>query len=201
MWLKLSYSTSFLLLSTQNRKTSVFIKITPLRIVFSSLFSIFDMWWNTVSRVSHPQTREGVFHLLSHRRAFSFIFIVRPTQRCLGMGWNALFSFFFYLPKWLLTRLKKFTENALWKIRFLSGDFFLATRKPHSCWVSLKNDFGNRSFRFELKLFNCTKIPFISTIVWAWTEKNILGEYSSFFELRTWNYLHLNRINLYRNDR
>ena len=166
----------------------MFIKITPLRIVFSSLFSIFDMWWNTVSRVSHPQTREGVFHLLSHRRAFSFIFIVRPTQRCLGMGWNALFSFF-YLPKWLLTRLKKFTENALWKIRFLSGDFFfgnenalwktrflsgdffLATRKPHSCWVSLKNDFGNRSFRFELKLFNCTKIPFISTIVWAWTEK------------------------------
>ena len=57
-----------------------------------------------------------------------------------------------------------------------------------------------KSFRYELKLFNCTKIPFISSIVSAWTEKNILGEYSSFFKLRTWNYLHLDRINLYRND-
>ena len=167
----------------------MFIKITPLRIVFSSLFSIFDMWRNTVSRVSHPQTREGVFHLLSHRRAFSFIFIVRPTQRCLGMGWNALFSFFLS-SQMIINSLKEIhrkclvedtisewwffffgNENALWKTRFLSGDFFLTTRKPHSCWVSLKNDFGNRSFRFELKLFNCTKIPFISTIVWAWTEK------------------------------
>ena len=155
MWLKLSYSTSFLLLSTQNRKTSVVIKITPLRIVFSSLFSIFDMWWNTVSLVSHPQTREGVFHLLSHRRALSFIFIVRPTQRCLGMGWNALFSFFFfYLPKWLLTRLKKFTENALWKIRFLSGDFFFwATKMPcgrYDFWVVIF--FGNKKTTFMLSV-------------------------------------------------
>ena len=30
--------------------------------------------------------------------------------------------------------------------------------------------------------------------------KNILGEYSSFFKPSMWNYLHLNRINLYRND-
>ena len=170
MWLKLSYSTSFLLLSTQNRKTSVVIKITPLRIVFSSLFSIFDMWWNTVSLVSHPQTREGVFHLLSHRRAFSFIFIVRPTQRCLGMGWNALFSFFLS-SQMIINSLKEIHRKCLVEDTISEWWFFLATRKPHSCWVSLKNDFGNRSFRFELKLFNCTKIPFISTIVWAWTEK------------------------------
>ena len=30
--------------------------------------------------------------------------------------------------------------------------------------------------------------------------KNILGEYSSFFKPSTWNYLHLDGINLYRND-
>ena len=164
MWLKLPYSTSFLLLSTQNRKTSVFIKITPLRIVFSSLFSIFDMWWNTVSRVSHPQTREGVFHLLSHRRAFSFIFIVRPTQRCLGMGWNALFSFF-YLPKWLLTRLKKFTENALWKIRFLSGDFFFWQRK---CLV--EDTISEWWFFFGNK-----KTTFVLSVVKEWLWKPVIS--------------------------
>ena len=32
-------------------KTSKFVKNTPLRIVFSTLFSVLDMWWNTVSRV------------------------------------------------------------------------------------------------------------------------------------------------------
>ena len=31
--------------------------------------------------------------------------------------------------------------------------------------------------------------------------KNILGEYSSFFKPNTWNYLHVNYKNLYRNDR
>ena len=31
-------------------------------------------------------------------------------------------------------------------------------------------------------------------------KKNILGEYSSFFKLGKWNYLQLDRINLYRND-
>ena len=32
-------------------------------------------------------------------------------------------------------------------------------------------------------------------------KKNILGEYSSFFRSSTWNYLQLDRVNLYRNDR
>ena len=32
-------------------KTSKFVKNTPLRVVFSTFFSVFDMWWNTVSRV------------------------------------------------------------------------------------------------------------------------------------------------------
>ena len=31
-------------------------------------------------------------------------------------------------------------------------------------------------------------------------EKNILGEYSSFFKPSTWNYLYLEGISLYRND-
>ena len=32
-------------------------------------------------------------------------------------------------------------------------------------------------------------------------QENILGEYSSFFKPSTWNHLHLEGINLYRNDR
>ena len=32
-------------------KTLKFVTNTPLRVVFSTLFSVFDMWWNTVSRV------------------------------------------------------------------------------------------------------------------------------------------------------
>ena len=168
MWLKLSCCiSSSSVLSPQNRNTSMFIKIFPLRILFSSLFSIFEMWWNTVSRNSQAQTREGVFHLLSHP--------------------------------------KKHLWNALWKIRFLNSVFFWQQENHFhdECRNRMSLETGRldaKSFRYELKLFNCTKIPFISSIVSAWTEKNILGEYSSFFKLRTWNYLHLDRINLYRND-
>ena len=38
-------------------KTSKFVKNTPLRVVFSTLFSVFDMWWNTVSRVWYITSR------------------------------------------------------------------------------------------------------------------------------------------------
>ena len=129
--LKLSCSTSFLLLSPQNRNTSMFIKITPLHIVFSSLFSIFDMWWNTVSRLSHPQIREGMFHLLSHRRAFSFLFIAQPTQRWLDMGWNALFSFFYLqVPKWLLT-LREIHRKCLVEDTISEWWFFFLQHENH----------------------------------------------------------------------
>ena len=61
--------------------------------------------------------------------------------------------------------------------------------------------FRNRSFRYELKLWNCTKISFtVFKYSLRVNKKNILGEYSSFFKPSTWNYLHLDWINSYRND-
>ena len=61
--------------------------------------------------------------------------------------------------------------------------------------------FRNRSFRYELKLWDCTKISFtVFTYSLRVNKKNILGEYSSFFKPSTWNYLHLDWINSYRND-
>ena len=61
--------------------------------------------------------------------------------------------------------------------------------------------FRNRWFGYELKLWNCTKISFtVFKYSLRVNKKNILGEYSSFFKPSTWNYLHLDWINSYRND-
>ena len=76
----------------------------------------------------------------------------------------------------------------------------------------------NRSFRYELKQWNYTKISLTLSNVCAPTrnilgeysshfkysllvnEKNILSDYHSFFEPRAWNFLHLDWINVYHND-
>ena len=54
-----------------------------------------------------------------------------------------------------------------------------------------------KSFRYELKQWNYTKISITSSKVCNWTRKTFcLSEYSSFFKPSTWNYWHLQGIKL-----
>ena len=62
----------------------------------------------------------------------------------------------------------------------------------------------SKSFRYKLKQWNWSKLHekfdhFRNSL--RVNKKTILGEYSSFFKPSTWNYLHLNRIILYRSHR
>ena len=152
-------------------------------------------------------TRRSVSFIESPKSFFFHIYC--PTDaKMFRYGMERSFLFF-YLPKWLLNLKeihRKFCEVPCARYDFWIAIFFWQqenhTHDECRKRMSLETDrFDAKSFRYELKLFNCPKIPFISSIVWASTEKNISGECSSFFKLRTWYYLHLDRLNLYRNDR
>ena len=70
-----------------------------------------------------------------------------------------------------------------------------------SWWECHDVSFRYKSFRgYKLKQWNCTKILFTSSIVCEGTKKKHFGWISSFFTPSTWNYLHLDWINLNRKD-
>ena len=74
---------------------------------------------------------------------------------------------------------------------FLSENLKEFLTEPRNVW-------GNLSFWYELKWWNCTKILITASMVCVWTRKNILGGYSSFFKPKVWNYLRFDWINLCR---
>ena len=58
---------------------------------------------------------------------------------------------------------------------------------------------GNRSFRYELKWWNCTKILITASIVCVWTRKIFwVVILHSLYKPKAWNYLQFDWINLYR---
>ena len=62
-------------------------------------------------------------------------------------------------------------------------------------------DFDTESFQFApeaMKLHK--KFDLFKYTEFARGQESIWGEYSSFFKPSTWNYLHLDQVNMYRND-
>ena len=59
-------------------KTLKFVKNTPLRIVFSTVLSVFDMWWNTVSRVWYNYYTKKLDAL-----KVSIVIIIKMCKLCL----------------------------------------------------------------------------------------------------------------------
>ena len=121
--------------------------------IFISLLYIWYVKKHGVPCFTSANTRRSVSFIESPKSFFVHIYC--PTDaKMFRYGMERSFLFFFYLPKWLLTRLKKFTENALWKIRFLSGDFFFWQRKclvedTISEWWFF---FGNKKTTFMLSV-------------------------------------------------
>ena len=94
--------------------------------IFISLLYIWYVMKHGVPSFTSANTRRNVSFIESPK---SFFVIVRPTQRCLGMGWNALFSLFFLSSQMVINSLKEIHIKCLVEDTISEWWFFFGNKK------------------------------------------------------------------------